>query len=239
MTDRYFCPDLSGQAAILSDSEAHHAIHVMRLKSGDRIELFDGAGTAASSIVTRVSRRDVEVAVESTRFSPPREQGGITVAAAPPKGDRLKWMIEKLTEIGVDRFVPLQTTRTVVDPRKSRLDKLQAAVVAASKQCRRNWLMQIESTQQFDTLLNSTTGRIIMAHPAVSGDEDAKPFGADSDVTLLIGPEGGFTDEEVAAAGAHGVHMMPWPNTILRTETAAMVFATMAIAATRVPDDDR
>ena len=240
MGDRFYCADLNGSKVTLTDAEAHHAIHVMRLKIGDQFELFDGAGTAVEARITAIGRRDVDAEILSQTFSPPRTKGRIIVAACLPKGDRQKWMLEKLTEIGVDSFVPLQTERSVADTKKLKVDKLSTHVIAAAKQCRRNWLMNIEPSQSLSQLVAENSGkkRLIIAHP---DEKTAHPTHVQQhavwpDVVLMIGPEGGFTRAEVDAALQNGCDTMAWPDTILRTETAAVVLSALLIAD-RTTDD--
>ena len=152
----------------------------------------------------------------------------MVVAAAPPRGDRLKSMVEKLTELGVDEFIPLRTVRSVVDPRQSRLEKLRGTVLAAMKQCGRNRLMKIRETTELTVVLrNASTERqaVCIAHP---GDVTGNSTVADGrDTLLLIGPEGGFTREEVLQATDYGATRVSWADGILRIETATVVFASL------------
>ncbi len=239
MTHRFFCDDLSGDNATLAGSEAHHALHVLRLKSGDPVILFNGCGITAEGSISRPSRSEatVEVTARITHERPPGTR--LTVAAAVPKGDRLKSLVEKLAEIGVDRFIPLQTVRSVVDPRQTKLDKLQSTVIAACRQSERNWLMTIAEPLTLDTVLaeapsRSEAGgdrRIWIAHPAPQA-RDAAPSRNTAESLLLIGPEGGFTDAEFATATQAGADQLSWPGGILRIETAAIVFASLLLANT-------
>ncbi len=146
-------------------------------------------------------------------------------------------MIEKLTELGVDRLVLLQTQRTVVTPGEARVDKLKANVVAACKQSRRNRLLDIQPLTPLPDVLAECAqehlGKLFLAHPAteqppmVSGESrlpseyQLKPPGI-----LLIGPEGGFTQDEVSLCIGAGAVRVAWPNTILRIETAALAFSS-------------
>ena len=136
MADRFFCDDLTSDKPCLSGTEAHHAVHVLRLKCGQSIQLFDGVGTVAEAVIEDIQRARVIARATATSFIQKDTQNSLTVAAVPPKGDRLKWMVEKLTELGVDTYVPLQTERSVVDPRKSKLDKLAATVTVRDETMR-------------------------------------------------------------------------------------------------------
>jgi 16S rRNA (uracil1498-N3)-methyltransferase len=225
MADRFYCGDLSAETPSLSGAEAHHAIHVLRVKRGHAIELFDGAGTVAEAVVEDVQRDCVIARTAATSFVRKRTHDTLTIAAVPPKGDRLKWMVEKLTELGVDTYVPLLTERSVVDPRKSKLDKLSATVTAAMKQSGRRWRMEIGEPQPLPLLLQhccESRDTILLAHPG----DTAEPAEAETGCrTLLIGPEGGFTESEVQLAADHNARQIAWPDSILRIETAAIAFA--------------
>lgn len=229
MSDQFFCPDLSAATAVLTDGEAHHLLHVMRLKTGATISLFDGRGTCARGSITDVTRNEVRVAVESRQFTDLPSVGRLTVAAALPKGDRLKWMIEKLTEVGVDRFVPLISERSVVRPHASRIEKLSMTVVAAAKQSGRAWLMELGEPVALPNLMAAADvagERLLFAH-LVDNCDNAIPD-SDGDKTVVIGPEGGFTDEEAELAQSHGAVLVSRPGPVMRTETAAVVFAVLA-----------
>lgn len=225
MTDRFFCDDVTSEKPFLSGAEAHHAIHVLRLKPGHAIELLDGAGTVAKAVIEVVQRDRVTVRATATSFVEKRTQENLTIAAVPPKGDRLKWMVEKLTELGVDTYVPLQTERSVVDPRKSKLDKLAATVTSAMKQCGRRWRMEIAEPQSMKSLLQQcreSKDTVLLAHPGNTVEATEAKAGCR---TLFIGPEGGFTESEVQLAADYSAHQIAWPNSILRIETAAVAFA--------------
>lgn len=225
MTDRFFCDDLTSEKPCLSGTEAHHAIHVLRLKCGQSIQLFDGVGTVAEAVIEDIQRDCVIAKTTATSFIQKPTQNCLTIAAVPPKGDRLKWMVEKLTELGVDTYVPLQTERSVVDPRKSKLNKLAATVTAAMKQCGRRWRMEIGEPQSLPSLLkqcSDSENTVLFAHP---GDADEPTNVGSDNRTVVIGPEGGFTESEVQLASEYNVRQISWPDSILRIETAALAFA--------------
>lgn len=136
----------------------------------------------------------------------------------------MKWMIEKLTELGVERFVPLKTERSVVNPGMSKLDKLQLTIIGAAKQCRRHWLLEIGEPSNLPTLVSniSSDQKLHIAHPYVPNKSGAVDTSAESHV-VLIGPEGGFTDAEVQIAMDASASPITWPETILRIETAAIM----------------
>ncbi|MEZ6129035.1 MAG: RsmE family RNA methyltransferase [Planctomycetaceae bacterium] len=229
MADRFFCPDLSTGSVTLEDAEAHHVIHVLRMSIGQTLELFDGCGTSATAVIANVGRRTVTVDVTERNACSRSERQTLTIAAAVPKGDRLKWMVEKLTELGVDRYVPLMTTRSVVDPKQAKLDRVQATVISACKQCRRNWLMEITEPMRVGDILQNTVENttVFIAHPThdPADGSDLPGLSAMGPRLSLIGPEGGFTGDEVELAVAAGARRLAWPGHILRIETAAIMAA--------------
>lgn len=228
MSDLFYCRQIQEPKSLLTDSEAHHAINVLRMKAGDSIRLFDGHGTTADGRIQTLNRRAVVVAVDQTICHSRQRSYRLTVAAAPPKGDRLKWMMEKLTELGVDRFIPLKTTRTVVQPGEARLKKLESTIISAAKQAGCLWLMEISEATTLQSLLTADDGMFYFAHPGM--ESCVLPAMPNADQTVVIGPEGGFTDEEVECARSAGVSFMAWAGSILRIETAAVVFAATVLS---------
>ena len=236
MTPWAFCEDLGADNGKLEDQEAHHLLHVLRLAPNSPLTVFDGRGTEAQAVVTAVSRRDVTFRITSRTIHSRPSRSRLTVAASPAKADRLKWMVEKLTEIGADRMILLNTQRTVVTPGDTRVDRLRASVVAACKQCRRPSLMDILPLQSLSSVLEDFSkspehGRLFIAHPTGSTllPQNSEVSGR-GDICVLIGPEGGFTDQEVATAISVGAVPVSWPETILRIETAAVVFGALLMS---------
>ncbi len=232
MSQRFYSPEpiqfdpATPVEASLIDTEAHHFLHVMRGGLGDRVTLFDGSGDEFTAEVTATGRRDVALTVLSRESVSRESPCHLTLGVAMPKGDRQKVLVEKLTELGVARLVPLHTERSVAALKGSALDKLRRGVVEASKQCGRNVLMQIaEPTDLNDFLSTTEADTKLIAHPydgaATSIDEAAR-------VAIAIGPEGGFSDEEVAVATTAGWQRLTIGRSILRIETAAIAAAALS-----------
>ena len=229
MSHRFYCPQLVEAGSVtLTDSEAHHLAHVLRSQQGDIVELFDGNGLVATCRIATLRKRDVELEVQSAR----REklpQKGLTIATAVPKGDRFDCLIEKATELGVSQLIPLTTSRSVVDPRTSKLDKLRQTVVAACKQSGRNHLMEIGSVTSWPDFIRQFVPdhTVLIAHPQGELLESIEPVLANQEKTLLvaIGPEGGFSDVEIQLALRAGAKAIQLGSKILRIETAAIGLA--------------
>ncbi len=217
----------------LAGPEAHHLAVVCRLGPGDAICLFNGDGKEYHARVLEVHRRCVSVDIFDAA-EPRRELSFPLVAGVPlPKGDRAQFLIEKLTELGVTSFVPLASQRGVIHPRDTRLDKLRRHVIEASKQCGRNCLMVIEPLEPWEVFCRrGNAGECrVFGHPggeAIQNIQRRRPAGIP--VTLAVGPEGGFTEEEVLQAHAAGWLSVDLGTRILRVETAALVLAATLTA---------
>jgi 16S rRNA (uracil1498-N3)-methyltransferase len=228
MAERFYVNrDVTPGPFALDGPEAHHLATVCRLHRGNRICLFNGDGAEYQAEVTAVRKRGVDLLVTAVE-RPVRELGFRLELAAPlPKGDRAQFLLEKLTELGVTTFVPLQTKRSIVQPREAKLEKLARHVIEASKQCGRNKLMQVTPIAGWETYCQQTDlpELRILGHPR--GSRILWQSGAD--VALAVGPEGGFTDDEVSHARAAGWQLVDLCPRILRVETAAIVLATLSL----------
>jgi 16S rRNA (uracil1498-N3)-methyltransferase len=230
--ERVYHPDaLVGDRLEVTGPEAHHLARVRRVGLGDVIEVFDGLGGVVRGRVDRSERNRVEIAVESRRPPRPLPPVKISLATAVPKGDRFDWLIEKATELGVERIIPLRTQRSVVDPRTTKLDRLRRLVVEACKQCGRDQLLHIETMVSWsDFLARQAEGLRLLAHP---GGEPVAQYGATTMVVLAIGPEGGFTDAEVQQAEGLGWQTLCLGPNILRVETAGLAASAALLALNR------
>lgn len=202
-------------------AEVHH-FTVSRLRPGDEVRLFNGDGHEYRAKIEELGKRAVVVDVMEI-LSPQRELSrGVVIASAVPKGDREHFLVEKLTELGVTRFIPLRTSRSIVQPRAERLQKY---VVEACKQCGRNVLMQIDEPVEWKSFLaRSDVPKIRwLAHPGEA--TSIREVSCAGDVLYAVGPEGGFSGEEVEAARAAGWRMVNLGPRILRVETAALALA--------------
>lgn len=233
MSERFYLPGpLDLPELHLSGAEAHHLSHVLRLGLGATVSLFDGMGSEIDAEVVAVNKRDVVLQPQSSVRTSGTTAIHVTLAVSPPKGDRFRWIVEKATELDVARLVPLLTRRTVVDPRDSKLDKLRQTVIAACKQSGRNRLMEITTPATLQSVLDPAPNRHrrIMLHPVGTPLAEISLVSGDvTELTLLIGPEGGFTADEVEQAVADGVSLASLSRTILRTETAAIAAAAIAM----------
>ncbi len=215
----------------LAESEAHHLRHVLRLTTGAALEIFDGAGSVGRAEVVSLDKRAVRVRVDEVTTDPPLLPH-VTWAVALPKGERVDWLVEKGTELGVARLVPIRTMRSTVDPRAGKLDRLRQIVLAACKQSRRNTVMEIEPVQDWSaySVQAESGGLKLMADPTGLPWGEWRPtIAATERVTVAIGPEGGWSPEELAAGIGAGWRVISLGGPILRIETAAVAVAALCV----------
>jgi 16S rRNA (uracil1498-N3)-methyltransferase len=224
VADRFFCPDppVGGRLAIGGD-EARHLARVRRVGVGEVVEVFDGRGFATRAEVVAVGRDRVELVPVGEPLPDRAAPLHLTLATAVPKGERFDWLVEKATELGVARLVPIVTDRSVVDPRAAKLDRLRRVIVEASKQCGRNRLMELAPPSPWAAVASDRVAPVrLLAHPAGPPPPDWPPVVPGVSATLAVGPEGGFTGEEVEAALAGGWLTVGLGATLLRIETAGL-----------------
>jgi len=239
MSERFFLSAApAGGRAVLEADEARHVSRVLRARVGDEIVVFDGRGTEWTGRITAIGRDRVELDTGSPRAAAMPPGPRLTLAVALPKGERQKWMVEKLTELGVSRLVPLETARGVAEATAAAQTRLERVVIEACKQCGRNTLMEIGAGRPLDRLLAETPAGacVVIAHPGGGPLDAATVTPATAEMIALIGPEGGFTDDELAAADRAGAIRASLGPHILRVETAAIAVAARLVASTlRVP----
>lgn len=233
---RFFLPAdrWNPDCPILEGEEAHHCLDVMRCREGDRIIVFNGAGTEAEVEITAASRGSVAL---STRLvlNTPRPPVAITLGQAVPKGKNMDLIIQKATELGASRIVPLLSERTVVqldgeDPGKKR-QKWQRVAIEACKQCGQNWVPEVAAPVKVEAFLRQVKDplRLIAAigpdsrplKTLLAGRAQAGEASPDA-ATVMIGPEGDFTPAEISSALSHGFLPLSLGPIILRSETAAI-----------------
>ena len=211
----------------------HHLLRVLRVAVGDPLECIDGQGRRAIGSILRIARQQVTVAVDR-QADEPAAHAGVTLAQALIKPDRFEWAIEKATELGAARIIPMVTDRTTIRPsadRTGRIKRWQRIAESAAAQCGRATLPVIEPPQPFHEVLE----RVRHAHallPTLGAEgpllwEHLKTVNRPKDVAVLIGPEGDFTAEEIALAVKRGAHPVRLGRLTLRSETAAV--AALAI----------
>lgn len=250
MTRRYYTPQLLNQSPSveLPQEEAVHATRVMRVGVGDTIELFDGQGHQAAATVTHVRRRECLCHCETPQLVDRDPSTRLELVVAMPKPEPAKEMIERLTELGVAGIQPLIFERTQRPPTDSLFNRLQRIVIEACKQSGRNHLMSIAPVMPFAKWVSIMDGHEdgngeitnlseehsaplrFVAMPGGQAMQDVvSSVGADHGravLQCLIGPEGGLTEEELAACCHGGMTPIDLGKRILRIETSACLIAS-------------
>lgn len=214
-----------GTSLDLPDEAARHVAQVLRMKVGEPLTLFNGNGGEYAATITAAGRREVTVNVDSFEPIDRESRLDITLAQCVSKGERMDYTVQKAVELGVTRILPLLSERSVVKLDAERWDKKlehwRGIAVSACEQSGRTRLPEVLPVQKLDTWLASSDQalRLVLA-PTESVSLRSLP--AASHIALLIGPEGGLSDKEIAAArraGCIGIGLGP---RVLRTETAGV-----------------
>jgi 16S rRNA (uracil1498-N3)-methyltransferase len=228
VTPRFFCPLLlaSGAEIALPPGAAHHAVRVLRLKQGDALVLFDGEGGECAARLARVDGGTVLARIGERRSVERESPLAVTLVQGLAAADRMDYAIQKAVELGVAAIVPVTTARSVArldDERaRRRVEHWRQIVVSACEQCGRDRLPAIHALCDLSEWLRTPSialSRLLLAPDA--GRSLAELDRPDGAIELLVGPEGGFTPDESAAAVAAGFHAVRLGPRILRTETVA------------------
>lgn len=229
-TPRLYVPEpLAPGARRIDGAGAHYLASVMRLKAGDPVKLFDDATGEWLAVVESAGRRDVTLDVREL-LAPRERVPDLWLVAAPLKKGRVDWMAEKACELGVARFVPVVTRRTVVD--RPNVDRLRAHMIEAAEQCGRTALPEVAEPVKLAALLRDWPDGRALYFADEQGGAPARAAMKPGAAAILIGPEGGFDDAERAAIKAHpravGISLGP---RILRAETAAAAAVALWMGA--------
>ncbi len=221
---RFFAPDIL-TTGMLPESDSAHCVRVLRMRSGDTIEVVDGKGGLHRCILRDAHPKHAFVDVTESVSLPKVWAGNINIAIAPTKhNDRMEWLVEKLVEIGVDRITPLRCRYS--ERKDINVERLEKIAVSAMKQSLKAILPVIDPMTPYGTFLDSNReGNRFIAYcdesiPRLLFAREYKPG---QDTTILIGPEGDFSTEEITRALAEGWTPVSLGNNRLRTETAALV----------------
>lgn len=229
---RYFYVSGAAQQNELPSDEAMHATRVLRLKEGDEIFLMDGEGSFFKAQITVAATHHCYYEILEQQPQQPQWEGRLHLAIAPTKMmERMEWLVEKATEVGVDEISFLDCTfseRKIV--KLPRLDKI---VVSAVKQSHKAWKPVLNDMETFKAFMETPRpGRKYIAHcyeevPRVNLFNELRKPSEEKDVTVLIGPEGDFSIDEVKLAVANGYQSVDLGKSRLRTETAGLAAVMM------------
>ncbi len=226
-------PLVSGQVVDLPPTAARH-VQVLRMQPGHTLTLFNGEGGEFMAEVQHMGRSEVHVLVGEHRSVECEAAVQVHLAVGMPANERMDWLVEKATELGVHRITPLMTERSVIRLTGERAEKKQmhwqAVAASASEQCGRNRVPVIDTPERLDAWLARQTTQTDVVHGVLSLHASTRPLNALRDGVaasatswvLLNGPEGGLTDAEDAAARAKGFVALSLGERVLRAETAAL-----------------
>lgn len=236
-TPRFFVPPsaIQGDTVILPPEDAHHAVGVLRLREGEEIVVHDNAGNGLRCRLTRAQPKSASAAVESRYVVPTEPMTRITVAQALPKtGEKIEQVLQHGTEVGAGGFVLFQSERSVArmeqkDKIEKRLERWQGIVRGAAEQSGRGRLPTVEWERhapdvarrigEWDAAITLHEGATFPLREALQ----SAPLAGATRLLVLVGPEGGFTDNEVTTFAAAGAAPVSLGARVLRTETAALV----------------
>ena len=227
----------AGALVEVTGDEAHHAVAVRRLRVGERLELTDGAGTVAEGVVESTGKRLFAVRVDDVRREP-RPAPEVVVVQAIPKGDRGELAVEVLTEVGVARVVPWGAARSVAVWKGERavksLARWRSTAREAGKQARRSWSVEVsEQAGTADVVgLVAAADLAVVLHEAASTPLASVEVPAAGRVVVVVGPEGGLTDEEVDALVGAGAVSVRLGAEVLRTSTAGVAAVAALLSRT-------
>ncbi len=258
---RFYAPptQIKGPFLYLTGSEAHHFLHVLRLQVGAEIEVFDGEGKSYVTRVVRCTPEAICCHIVSVQTELPDRTIRFVLGQSIPKGEKMTWIIEKATELGIDALIPLQTERTVPRGDPNRLarwqERWQRKAWEAAKQCQRLHIPVVYPCMSWEAFLR----QVSLGHPPelssspdnlwadnqrllvtpgtvklICWERSALPLRAglptqrpDQSILFVVGPEGGFTDQEIQQAQAHDFLPVSLGKRVLRTETVALAVLTL------------
>ncbi|GHT39155.1 ribosomal RNA small subunit methyltransferase E [Bacteroidia bacterium] len=225
----FYAPDIA-TSLVLPEAEAQHCVRVLRKQAGENIDITDGKGHFYTAEITDAHPKHCAVRIVETRIQPPLWHNRVEIAIAPTKNiDRIEWFAEKATEIGIDKITLLKTHHS--ERRDVKTDRIHKILVSAMKQSQKATLPEIQGMTDFKRFVGQPfEGQKYIAHcnegekPLLSTlyGEGIADQARNDNALILIGPEGDFSEEEVAEALKHGFQAVSLGDSRLRTETAAL-----------------
>lgn len=221
---QFYAPDIAINP-ILPESDSQHCVRVLRMKEGDKLEVIDGKGHRYTCRLIEAHAKRAHVEIIEKQDVPLSWQNNITIAVAPTKHlDRMEWMVEKLTEIGVNRIIPLLCRYS--ERKELKIERLEKIAISAMKQSLKTVLPIIDvMTPIKDVITKQMYDQRFIAYCDTSIPRKllSAEYKANKDTLILIGPEGDFSTEEINMALNSGYNPISLGDNRLRTETAAVV----------------
>lgn len=219
----FYTPDIREHEYTLSESESKHAIRVLRLQEGDKVKLIDGKGTFYEAVIAAPHPKRCQLVILNSIQEFEKLPFQLHIAIAPTKNiARFEWFLEKATEIGISRITPLlcdNSERKAIKP-----DRLEKVIVSAMKQSIKAYKPILNPLTAFKDFLNNAPENTCIAHCEEGNKELLKTFWQPlQDITIMIGPEGDFSPNEIEKAISKGIQAVSLGSARLRTETAGVV----------------
>lgn len=231
---KFFCLSfniIDDRMTVDDEEQVHHMKAVLRLKPDDEVEMFDENGNEYDCLIEGVSDKQISLRITMSRLAPPKDESvRVTVACAIPKNVKMDDIVDKLTQLGVERIIPLETERTVVrlDKLKKflRLERWKRLAKCASQQSKRNTIPIIDSVRRIEEVLSEAPNFELKIIPTLAGErrtlKEVFSLTKAKKVLALIGPEGDFTEAEVKLAIEAGCVPVTLGKEVLRVDTAAI-----------------
>ena len=223
---------IQGQSVRFAPDQSRQLRHVLRLRSGDEVLVLDGAGACYRVILEHQGKHETSGQILDRIVATGEPAGQMILCQAIARADRFEWVLQKGTELGVTRFQPMITERTVARAAgANKWERWQRIIREAAEQSGRGIIPELAEPVLFEEALSGARGLILF--PALTTTTPAMQTlaGARWPATIFVGPEGGFTPEEVEEAREAGIEPIGLGARVLRTETAALVMLTLAAAA--------
>ncbi|CCO07882.1 16S rRNA (uracil(1498)-N(3))-methyltransferase [Desulforamulus hydrothermalis] len=237
---RFFVPpeQITGNTARITGPDVKHISRVLRLTTGDNLTLLDGAGSVYQAVISEIHKEEILCMLLAQEAAAAEAALRVTLVQGLPKGDKMETIIQKCTELGVYRIIPLAAHRSVVklDDKKAaeRQERWQRVAVEAAKQCRRTCVPEVQKLRRWHEVLAALPDRALVLLPWEEEKQQSlkqvlQMVPTPSEVYLFIGPEGGFTPAEAAQVSRPGCYRVTLGSRILRTETAGPAALTMVL----------
>ena len=227
--------DVQADRLILRGAEVHHLVRARRHRVGDRIDAVDGLGGFFETSIVAIGKNEVVCRILARRAGHGESPIELCLAPALMKGQRFDFVVEKGVEVGVGGIVPLIASRGVVRPgSENKGERWKRLARAAVKQCGRSRLPEIHPAAELGAVIDEWRGEgrlALMAVPGSRGEKLRSLLGGEEMgcIGLLVGPEGGFTEEEEELARGEGVRFFSWGERVLRADTASIVLAALVL----------
>ena len=231
---RFFCESIDTNS-ILDPVESRHLCGVLRAQKVTPVELFDGNGILAQGVVELADKKKTLIRVETITHTAPPTSGRIILGVSFAKGQRFDWLVEKCTELGVDHIAAVQFDRTVKMGKEAAMERYRKISITAAKQSRRLFLPSITGPAKFPATLDSLKNKypenlVLYGDPDGPGLSEQPQARENRDRIVIIGPEGGLTEDEIMHLSESGARGISINRNILRIETAALAFCSILCA---------